>query len=146
MPTITNDTDKLISTLNSFLRGEMSAVETYSQAIQHLDGDPTSTLKENRDCHARRVNFIRGKVIAAGGEPSTSSGAWGNFTSAIEKGASLLGKKMVYAALEEGEDRGLAMYRSPKDADDTTLEMIRVHLLPTQQATHDRMKVLKNAV
>ena len=136
---------KRISTLNSFLRGELSAVETYSLAYIQLDGDPSGVLRENRDCHNRRVALLRDEIIEAGGIPDETSGAWGGFAKLVEKGAAVAGKQAIYAALEEGEDHGLKLYRDRDDIDETTAEIISAHLLPAQQRSHDRMSLLKKA-
>lgn len=140
----TTHSEKYVSTLNEFLRGEISAVETYSLAISQLGGDANSTLRENHDCHSRRIILLRDKIIDAGGQPDTTSGAWGGFAKLVEKSASLAGKKAVYAALEEGEDHGLKEYRDTDNVDDAVNEVIHAHLLPAQERTHDRMRILKN--
>jgi len=138
-------TNKQISALNTFLRGEMSAVETYNQALEQSITDQDGSLAENRDCHARRVSFLHDKITSAGGEPDSSSGTWGNFAAMVEKGASLISQQMVLNALEEGEDHGLKMYRNSDEDDETLSEMVHVHLLPAQIGTHERMRRLKAA-
>ena len=57
----------------------------------------------------------------------------------------MAGKQAIYAALEEGEDHGLKLYRDRDDIDETTAEIISAHLLPAQQRSHDRMSLLKKA-
>lgn len=138
-------TSAQLSTLNSFLRGEISAVETYSEAIQQSNGEDDDLLAENRNCHGRRVKLLRETIAEAGGEPAASSGTWGNFTSLMEKGAALISKHMIFAVLEEGEDRGLKMYRNYDEDDDSVAQLILAHLLPAQIATHDRMRRLKTS-
>lgn len=47
------------------------------------------------------------------------------------------------AALEEGEDRGVAQYRKPGDLDPSSIQLIDMVLLPRQLETHDRMRTRK---
>lgn len=143
MPSVHNINDQRISKLNSFLRGEISAVETYSQAISHLGGDSSGTLRENLDCHSRRVAFLRDKIVESGGLPDETSGAWGSFAKLIERGAAIVGKQPVYNALEEGEDHGLKMYQEQSNDDEVISDIIDTHLLPAQERTHERMRRLK---
>lgn len=134
--------------LNSFLRGEISAVETYRMALEKLD--PGSTARgELQACmasHQDRVEFLRAAIVAAGGQPSEGSGPWGVFAKTVEGGARLLGDKVAIAALEEGEDHGLKDYRRESNDDDLDAQcrtLLTSRLLPLQQQTHDRMSALK---
>jgi hypothetical protein len=133
-----------IDLLNSFLRGEISAVETYRQAIEKLSDDPIPELRENQASHQRRVELLQREIMNLGGVPESGSGAWGAFTRLIEGGATLLGRGPALAALEEGEDRGLAQYR--KDLNQlpgATRLLVESDLLADQQRTHDRMSRVK---
>jgi len=133
-----------ISTLNGLLRGELSAVETYNQAIKQLAQEPIRALVENRDDHARRVGVLTQQVTIVGGNPETSSGVWGSFAKLVEKSASLAGRKAIIAALEEGEDRGLADYRKASDTlDASSRRVVDTDLLPAQKHSHARMSELK---
>lgn len=135
--------DKVVSNLNSLLRGEISAVETYDQAIKHLQDQPVDDLVANRDCHRQRVDLISSNIHQHGGVPDTTSGVWGSFARMVERGASLISDRTVTAALEEGEDRGVAQYRKPGDLDPSSIQLIDMVLLPRQLETHDRMRTRK---
>ena len=135
-----------VSTLNRLLRGELSAVETYNQAIKQLAQEPIRDLVENRDDHARRVGVLTRHVSELGGKPESTSGVWGSFAKLVEKGASLAGRKAIIATLEEGEDRGLADYRKATDDLDSALRnVVDTELMPAQKRTHERMSELKQA-
>lgn len=137
--------DKQISALNTLLRGELSAVETYDQAIKQLAKDPQRELTENRDCHAKRVPVLRNQITALGGKPDASSGIWGSWAKLVEQGASVLGKKTIIATLEEGEDRGIADYkRLQNDLETSARQVVDTDLFPAQKRTHERMRNLKN--
>ena len=133
--------------LNSFLRGEISAVETYRMALDKLDANSPARaeLQTCMQSHQQRVILLRDAIRTLGGEPSEGSGPWGVFAKAVEGGASLLGDKVAVAALEEGEDHGLKDYK--KDIDDldaSAQHLVTNQLLPLQQQTHDRMSALKS--
>lgn len=142
-PLIKSTNDTVIANLNSLLRGEISAVETYNQAITHLANEPVTDLIANRNCHSKRVDLLRSTIAQHGGTPDATSGLWGSFTKLVEKSAALISAKTVIAALEEGEDRGLAQYRKPGDLDPASIQLIHTVLLPRQLETHERMSTRK---
>src|SRR5689334_20746729 len=77
-----SDTDEAIRQLNSFLRGEISAAETYRMAIDKAgDSDKNAAniglLRGIQEEHGRAAQAIRDRIRELGGEPSDSSGAWG---------------------------------------------------------------------
>jgi osmotically-inducible protein OsmY len=138
--------DAGIDQLNSFLRGEISAVETYRMALEKLDrGSPArSELEACMRSHEERVALLREQIARLGGSPATSSGPWGVLAKIIEGGARVLGDKVAIAALEEGEDHGLKDYRDDVDKLDPELRsLVRSRLLPQQENTHSRMSSLK---
>ena len=144
MQTSTNNTD--VDQLNSFLRGEISAVETYRMALEKIDRGSVARAKLEtcQRSHQDRVAILRDAVTAHGGEPATSSGPWGVFAKAVEGGAKLLGEKVAIAALEEGEDHGLKDYRSDiQKCDADTRQLVTAKLLPQQEQTHRMMSNLK---
>jgi uncharacterized protein (TIGR02284 family) len=144
----TKSADKAIDVLNSYLRGELSAVETYRQALDRID-DPflQASLHELSLSHAQRVSLLRSRISLLGGEPEQSSGAWGGFAKVIEGGAKVFGVKAALAALEEGEDHGLRMYRDDLDELDASMQAFVLNeLLPEQQRSHDEMSNLKHSV
>jgi hypothetical protein len=138
-----------VDKLNHFLRGEISAVETYRMALDKLEKGSTarSELEECLQSHQSRVMVLQDAIIAAGGQPVESSGPWGVFAKAVEGGARILGDKIAVSALEEGEDHGLKDYQDSKidtaDVDALTRALIANRLMPEQQRTHDRISWLK---
>ncbi|HEY0714955.1 MAG TPA: DUF2383 domain-containing protein [Polyangia bacterium] len=148
-PTYENTSaERTVDTLNSFLRGEISAVETYRQAIEKIN-DPSlrSRLQDLQQMHERQAAKLRNQISQVGGQPSESSGPWGGFAKLIEGGAKVFGVKAALAALEEGEDHGLKLYRGNlDDLDVQARSFVQNDLLPTQQQTHDAMSALKHSV
>jgi hypothetical protein len=135
-----------VDQLNHYLRGEISAVETYRMALDKLD--PTSTARSELEAcmvsHQSRVVLLRQAIVTAGGTPTDSSGPWGVFAKAVEGGARVLGDKIAVSVLEEGEDHGLKDYKSDlKDIDNVARTLVTSQLMPEQQRTHDRMSMLK---
>jgi hypothetical protein len=137
-----NDT---VDALNSFLRGEISAVETYRQALEKLRDQPeASALTEGLRSHERRVSLLTSEIQRRGGKPAQGSGPWGAFVKLLEGGAKLFGTKAAIAALEEGEDHGRDDYKrdAPKLEPDAR-EFVQQQLLPEQLRTHQTMSALK---
>lgn len=123
-----------IKACNELLRGELAAVETYTQAVDKFDspqerGVLTDILRD----HLHSVDVLREHVVAMGGDPSDSSGLWGNFTQAIENTAKLLGETPALAVLEAGEKHGIAEYEDALEREGVMFEIkenIREDLLP----------------
>jgi len=136
------DTDAL----NSLLRGEMSAVETYTQALGKFDDLLViADLQKIRDEHSRAVRELRDSVIRFGGHPSESTGPWGAFTSAVTATAKAVGPATVLAALRQGEEHGISEYESALENEDIGLEchqIIRTDLLVVCQKHVDELNRL----
>jgi uncharacterized protein (TIGR02284 family) len=142
------EADKTVDALNGFLRGEISAVETYRQAIEKLSNSSTvGQLEDCRRSHERRVAKLRDQVAQLGGEPTKDSGAWGAFARLVEGGAKAFGERAAVAALEEGEDHGLKLYRNDLDKlDAAARQLVEADLLPEQEQTHQFMSTLKRTL
>jgi len=142
------EADKTVDALNGFLRGEISAVETYRQAIEKLGSSPTGAqLEDCRRSHEQRVAKLREQVARMGGEPAKDSGAWGAFARLVEGGAKAFGERAAVAALEEGEDHGLKLYRDDlTKLDAPTRQLVETDLLPEQERTHRFMSTLKHTL
>jgi len=137
-----------VDTLNELLRGEISAVETYRQALEKLTDSPArAQLEDCRRSHEARVQKLRAEVVRLGGNPDEKSGAWGTFAKLVEGGAKVFGEKAAIAALEEGEDHGLRLYRDdiPK-LDASSRALIEQDVLPAQERTHRSLSTLKHAM
>ena len=144
----TSESSSPVEQLNSFLRGEISAVETYRQAIEKLqDSAHVITLRDCMRSHEQRVTALTLEIRRLGGQPATGSGAWGTFAKLVEGGAKAFGEKAAIAALEEGEDHGRNDYR--RDTDKLSLEerrFVQTNLLPEQDRTHRALSSLKHSM
>jgi len=139
-------TEDYIGKVNSLLRGELSAVETYEQCIGKLSGVPyVSELTQCLSSHQNRVEILRKWIIDNGGQPAQSSGLWGAFAKLIEGSAKMFGERSALAALEEGEDQGMRDYRALQEKlSGEALSFIQ-SLVPEQQKTHETLSSLKKA-
>ena len=141
-------TDETIDHLNSFLRGELSAVETYQQAIEKLDRvSYRSTLQECVRSHELRAQLLSEEVRRRGGKTAKSYGPWGTFAKLIEGAAATFGEKAAIAALEEGEDHGRDDYRRDVGVlDPGARQLIQTQVLPEQHRTHDSIAMIKKSL
>jgi hypothetical protein len=123
-----------IDALNPLLRGEMAAVETYTQALGKFDDlNVIADLQKIRDEHSKVVRALRDHVIEFGGHPAESTGPWGAFTSAVTTTAKAIGPATVLAALRQGEEHGISEYEAALENEHIHPECqrtIRVDLLP----------------
>jgi len=135
---------KTIDQLNSLLRGEISAVETYKMAIDKLTrASFVSVLRDSLASHEKRVATLRDEVRKLGGTPAEGSGAWGTFAKLVEGGAAAFGEKAAIAALEEGEDHGRNDYeRELADMTPPTRQAIDA-LYQEELKTHAALSNLK---
>jgi len=140
--------DDVVGKLNSFLRGEISAVETYRQALDKIT-DPAvrMQLESCEQDHARRIDLLRARITSLGGTPDQSSGAWGVWAKLVQGGGDLLGEKTALQALEQGEDHGLKDYRRElEELDGETRTWVEGNLLPKAEQTHGTLSALKRTV
>lgn len=123
-----------IDACNELLRGEISAVETYTRAIEKFGAaDEDGMLIRIRADHEETVRELRKLVMEAGGEPSQGSGPWGGFAKAVEGTATLLGETPALKVLQEGEEHGLKEYRDALDDPEVSPDLkalIRDELIP----------------
>jgi hypothetical protein len=143
------ETANSVDQLNSFLRGELSAVETYDQAIAKLADEPAivGKLEACRLSHQKRASLIREEITRRGGAPAEGSGPWGAFAQLVEGGAKLFGRKAAIAALEEGEDHGRDDYKAELEEMSADLRtFVETKLLPDQLHTHEVLSGLKHAL
>lgn len=134
-----SDNDMICRQLNSLLRGEISAAETYRMAIDKVrDSDnpnaDVSMLRDIQQEHGRAAQAIRDRIRELGGDPSDSSGAWGAWAKLTQGTANLFGDGASLKALKEGEEHGLKDYEEGvDDVDATSAELIENQLIPAQQ-------------
>lgn len=134
MATVT--VDQCVDQLNSLLRGEISSVETYKQAIEKVGDEHASDatlLRAIAQEHGEAAQSLRDEITRLGAEADDSSGAWGAWAKVVEGTAKLFGDASALKALKEGEEHGLKDYReSIDDVDEPARELITNNLIPAQ--------------
>jgi len=127
-----------VNNLNSLLRGEISATETYNQALEKFAGKPEEAeLRRMRDEHREAANALRQQVHEHDAAPSTGSGWWGSWAKFVEGASQVFGKAASLKALKEGEEHGIKEYKEVLQDDsvnDACKGLIRERLLPECQA------------
>jgi hypothetical protein len=139
--------DQCIDIANSLLRGELSAVETYTQALGKFHREPErSILLAIREDHRDSVGRLRAVIDDMGVQPDQTSGVWGQFAKAVEGFAKVFGATTTLMALEAGELSGiddyLAALDDPELMDDIKDE-IREVLMPRLERHLDSLRKVR---
>src|SRR5947209_2937813 len=120
--------------LNRLIRGELSAIETYRQALDKMKDAPEATeLHAMMVEHRTAAQTLREHVKERGGNPADSSGPWGAWAKFVEGAAQLLGNAAALKALKEGEEYGIKEYEAfleDANADEECRELARSRFLP----------------
>lgn len=146
------DTGQTVRQLNTLLRGEISAAETYRMAIDKVVGSdegPASAglLREIQEEHGRAAQEIRDRIQELGGEASDSSGAWGAWAKTVQGTMNLFGDASSLKALKEGEEHGLKDYQDAiGTVDPSSKQLIGNQLIPAQQRHINLLDQLINSV
>ena len=123
--------------MQSLLRGEISAVETYDQALTKVEDEPgAQELRRIQADHQEAVTVLRQRIALEGDTPDDDSGAWGAFAKTVQGTANVFGNHAALKALKEGEEHGLKEYREALKRDDTPPDLTRAiesELLPRQE-------------
>lgn len=108
-----NGNEQCIEQFNKLLRGELSAVETYDQALSKVEEHPEKErIQAIRDDHQENVGLIKKHIQELGGKPGDSSGVWGAFAKSVEGAATLFGNETALKALKTGEEHGMNDYEN----------------------------------
>ena len=136
--------DQCIGISNSLMRGELSAVETYSQALGKFRGKPEQELLESiRADHEDSVRRLHAQIDDLGMQPDNRSGLWGHFARTVEGVAKVLGGTPALLALEAGELSGIDDYHCALSEPEVTDEIkreIRTVLLPRLERHLDLLR------
>ncbi|CCE24228.1 DUF2383 domain-containing protein [Methylotuvimicrobium alcaliphilum] len=129
-----------IETLNKFLKDELSATETYQQALDKLHEDVVLSESEHLrtiyEDHKASASSLQSLIIRLGGTPCEDSGAWGTWAQIVQGGANLLGKETALKSLQSGEKSGAEAYEEALQETELPSEirsLIETKLLPAQQ-------------
>jgi hypothetical protein len=148
MQNIAENQSATIDQLNSFLRGELSAAETYRLALDKLaQSEYRPSLVQCTRSHEERARLLTEAVLGRGGDPAESSGAWGSLVRMIERSAAAISESAAIAMLEEGEDHGRDDYlRDIDNLEPSARQLVEFAILPEQRRTHDTIKAVKRSI
>jgi uncharacterized protein (TIGR02284 family) len=105
----------VVDDLNRLLRDELSATETYRQALDKIRADHGHDarfmqLTQMQQDHEQAATKLRTLIQQMGGTASNDSGPWGTWSKTVMGAAKLLGDKAALKSLKEGEESGLKEY------------------------------------
>jgi len=103
--------EKVVRILNSLLRSEISATESYTQAIPRFASD-VEVLREIAREHGQAVTELRAAIQSVGGTPDQSSGVFPALLPRVVNGpAQVFGEAAALKVLKDVEERGLDEYQ-----------------------------------
>jgi Domain of unknown function (DUF2383) len=136
-------TQEYTDILNSLLRGEIAATETYQQALAKVGTEPgADELRQIHREHREAANNLRRMIHFHQGTPDQDSGAWGMFAKVVEGAAKIFGSNAALKALKEGEEHGVKTDIAALEEPDLSAEdrnYIANELLPQ---TREHIRVL----
>jgi hypothetical protein len=147
-----SDHDEATRQLNSLLRGEIAASETYRMAIDKLiqDGrDPSQVaiLRIMQREHIQVAQIFRMRIAEMGAVSDDSSGGWGAWAKLAMGTAQLFGDSAALHALRDGEEYGLNEMRSAiENLDAGSAELVEKAMIPAQRRHVQRLTSLINAM
>lgn len=123
------------ATLQELLRGEISAYETYQQALEKEEIKHTAReLEQIALDHRVAIEKLRKEVVRVGGSPEDTSGLWGAFTKSATGAAKLISAEATLKALRQGEQYGMKDYENAlQDLDGKARALVETELLPNQR-------------
>jgi uncharacterized protein (TIGR02284 family) len=129
--------------LNELLRNELSAVETFAQALLKLDNEPeAAVIRRLASEHSQAATWLREQVTQLGGVPASAADSWAFWTQTVKGTSNLLGDAIACKALQEGEEHGLREYEEALSDPDLSADsrlLIRFTLIPQQ---HDHVEAM----
>jgi hypothetical protein len=146
-----SDHDDAARQLNSLLRGEIAASETYRMAIDKLiqdgrDPNQVATLRIMQREHVQVAQIFRKRIAEMGGVSDNSSGGWGAWAKLAMGAAQLFGDSAALHALRDGEEYGLNEMRSAiENLDAGSAELVEKAMIPAQRRHIQRITSLINA-
>ncbi|HJU76029.1 MAG TPA: DUF2383 domain-containing protein [Gemmatimonadaceae bacterium] len=129
---------EVVRTVNSLLRSEITAADSYLQAIARIDANRSSDIEVLRKIaqeHSQAVQALRAEIERLGGQPAETSGGWLTITKnvQVQGDAQVFLEAATLADLKEGEARGLSEYRDAvRRVNGSTAALIEESLIPAQ--------------
>lgn len=126
-----------VKQLETYLRDELAAVETYQQCEGVIDDERTrARLDEVKSSHSLRANALTEKLRAEGGTIATKPSAWKPFAELVSQGAAKIGDGAALDVLARGERKGRERYLDDLgDLSEDARFFVEQHLLAEQTKT-----------
>lgn len=128
---------EVTSDLNKVLRGEISAVEAYTQVMDRFKDDPEIyTIRQILMEHQNSVATLKKHIANKFDNPETDSGIWGTFVTTVVGTAKTLGETATIQALIEGEEHGLDQYTGLLENENLSFvekNLISTEFIPRQE-------------
>jgi uncharacterized protein (TIGR02284 family) len=138
-----------VEIIDKLLKDELSATETYQQAMdkfrEDVDMSEAEYLMPIYEDHMEAVSTLQTQIRQMGGTPSDGSGVWGTWAEVVQGGANMMGKEVALKTLQEGEKSGAEDYEEALEETELSADirsLIESRLLPAQQShivTLDRL-------
>ena len=128
--------DEYIEEFNSYLSGEISALEYCDSALTKASSeDIKAALQACRASHQKRVDGLRDSIKNLGGVPTDSSGPFGAISNANH--ATITLERDALALVEQSEAERLVNYESQRElVVGAVLQFLEKVLLPAQHESH----------
>ncbi|OPZ83931.1 MAG: Rubrerythrin [Firmicutes bacterium ADurb.Bin419] len=137
----------IVNELNTVLKGEIMAIESYDKYIRELkDGKIRNVFLEIQDDHKEHVNLLEDRIKQLGGEPDEKLGVPG-FMANAKMTLKNMGETKAIDLLKwayDGEDKGIAMVEEivKGDLDDTSMKLVKEIL----SVDHDHLKTMNSLI
>ncbi len=137
----------VINELNTVLKGEVMAIESYDKYIHELKDNKVKTaFLEIQGDHKEHANLLENRIKQLGGDPNEKLGIAGVMANA-KIALKNLGETKTIDLLKwayDGEDKGIAMVEEivKGDLDDTSMKLIKDIL----SVDHDHLKTMNNLI
>lgn len=137
----------VVNELNTVLKGEIMAIESYDKYIQELkDNKIRDAFLEIQNDHKGHANLLEDRIKQLGGEPNKKLGVAG-FMANTKIAFKNIGETKSIDLLKwayDGEDKGIAMVEEivKGDLDDTSMKLINDIL----SVDHDHLKTMNNLI
>ena len=136
-----------IEDLNALLKNELSAIETYKQALSKFeDKRGAEILKRCQQSHVDRADKLRTAITRLEGKPAEDIGLGGKFGKLVMAGAQKMGDQAIVIALQADEGEWTADYEwRLVSMHGDHRPMVKDELCPQQKETEEKLSELANA-
>ena len=132
--------------IEEVIRGEISAAEAYEQVMESLKTDPEAQrLQSFHEDHLDAVDYWKEQSMKDNILDDDSSGIWGTAVKGFVGLSKLFGSTSALAALREGEEYGLKLYKDlvkSENLSEEQKEQISTHFIPLQEKHIDSLNAI----